>query len=238
MKGVMIATPMFGGMCHSGYTLSLVSLTTHLSKTKVPYEVATVTGESLIPIARNQLVSDFLKSNLTHMIFIDADLTFKPQDVTALYQLNRPVVGGLYLKKNLDWDKIKENVLNEMPKDRIFDNAFSYVCYSENADAVRMLQYDKKKKEVFPVIYLGTGFMMIKREVFEKLMPFVDTYKRGYDTFYDFFRLRFSKSGMYLSEDFSFCQLCSEQGIQVECAPWTKLLHTGNMDYGSHLDKL
>lgn len=238
IKGLFIATPCFGGQCYTGYALSLVKLITHFTKIKMNNEISTISGESLVPIARNELVRNFLSTNLSHMIFIDADLTFETQDVMSMMQLNRPVLGGLYLKKKLDWDVVKQNIKDDVPKEQFFNNAFSYVCYSENEQARAMLSYNRNKKEVFPVLYLGTGFMMIKRETFEKLMPHVQTYKRGEDSYHDFFQMRITDTGTYLSEDFSFCYLCQQHGIQVECAPWTKLLHTGTMEYGSHFGKL
>jgi hypothetical protein len=57
-------------------------------------------NESLIRRARNYLVDEFLnRSDATHLLFIDSDIHFNPQDVVALLALDKDVAGALILRR-------------------------------------------------------------------------------------------------------------------------------------------
>ena len=74
---ILIATPCFGGMLHNGYFQSMMDLSNNFVRLGVPFEVITIGNESLIQRARNGIVAKFMSDdNLTHLMFIDADITF------------------------------------------------------------------------------------------------------------------------------------------------------------------
>jgi len=235
VPNLFIATPAFGGKVYLSYMTSLFDLLRKFWDLKWPYALNTIEGESLIQFGRNNLASDFLdKTDCTHMIFIDADISFRPDDVISMLQCNRPVIGGMYLKKNIDWNAVKKNVLNpETPKRNIFDGAFDYAMFLDNPEELMAL--DRTIRKPFPVKYLATGFMMIRRDTLERLRDKVMHYELKGEKRYNFFELRKVSDDLYLSEDLSFCHLCGENGIQIELAPWINLVHTGNMGFGEHL---
>jgi hypothetical protein len=89
------------------------------------------------------------------------------------------------------------------------------------------------KEEPFQIKYAGTGFMLIKREVFETLKPHSAIYTNGGHTIseeeevYDFFPVGVT-DGKLLSEDFNFCNLYSKHGGTIWAAPWCELGHFGS----------
>ena len=89
--GVMVATPCYGGLLSEGYLHGILSLTQFAAKNKFKVHLNTMGNESLVTRARNTLVSQFLDycekddKSFTHLMFIDADIGFKGEAVTRLY---------------------------------------------------------------------------------------------------------------------------------------------------------
>ncbi len=137
-KKIFIALPIYGG-AHGVFFQSLVRF---IQKPGINYELAFLCGDSLVSRARNNLVARFLKSDCTHLLFLDSDLEFAPDQITRLVNHGAEIVCGLYPKKQkeLGW------VIN------IFDGV-------NKGDSQGLL----------PVKCAGTGAMLIKRSVFEKM---------------------------------------------------------------------
>ena len=91
---LFIATPMFGGSANYMYMISLINLLTHLGQNGITSMFEIAANESLITKARNILVEGFLKSDATHMLFIDADLGFDANDVLRMIQADKDLIGG------------------------------------------------------------------------------------------------------------------------------------------------
>ena len=108
---IFIATPMFGGQCNYMYMISLINVLTKLGQAGIPAMFEVAANESLITKARNILVEGFLRSNATHMLFIDADLGFDGDDIVRMIQADKELIGGQYAKKKINWDVVKQTVL-------------------------------------------------------------------------------------------------------------------------------
>ena len=78
---LFIATPMYGGMAHGMYVKSCLDLQAVMAKYGVETRFSFLFNESLITRARNYLVDEFLRSDCTHLLFIDSDIHYNPQDV-------------------------------------------------------------------------------------------------------------------------------------------------------------
>ena len=103
-KKIFVGTPMYGGMCLGMYTKASCDLATTATKYGMDIKFFYLFNESLITRARNYLVDEFLRSPYTHLMFIDSDINFNPQDVLALASLcneDKPIIGGPYPKKCL-----------------------------------------------------------------------------------------------------------------------------------------
>jgi len=101
---IFIATPMYGGMCAGYYTQAMLTLQNQAQQAGVTVTYSFMFNESLITRARNALVHNFLKSEATHMMFIDADVSFKPEHVFSLIEENKDLIAGNYPKKMIDWE--------------------------------------------------------------------------------------------------------------------------------------
>ena len=96
-KSILIATPMYGGMCTGHYTIATINTINNLRERKVEAFLANLMNESLITRARNELVRMFLKNtDCTHLMFIDADMYFEADAVSRLLDADRDIVCALY----------------------------------------------------------------------------------------------------------------------------------------------
>ena len=173
---LFLATPMYGGNCAGMYARSLADLTAVCKQYEIPLQFYFLFNESLVTRARNYCVDEFLRSDCTHMIFIDSDISFKAQDVIALLGLamqnpdEYDVLCGPYPKKTISWEKIKQAV-EAGAADQDPNQLENYV-----GDFVFNPASNKKSFKVSEPAEVGeggTGFMLIQRKVFEK---YAETY--------------------------------------------------------------
>jgi hypothetical protein len=243
---VFIATPMFGGSANYMYMISLINLLTKLGMNGIPSMFEIAANESLITKARNILVEGFLRSDCTHMLFIDADLGFDADDVLRMVQSNKPLIGGQYAKKKINWDVVKRVVQNvpDIPSPHI--NAV--VAESTFRPIGDQMSFDINQP--VEVESIATGMMLIKREVFTEMMdklPDIKIISGGSETMdpktmtritdshresHAFFDVSIDpETRSYTSEDFTFCKRWRELGGQVWLAPWTRTVHVGTYEY-------
>ena len=164
-KKIFVATPMYGGMCHGMYTKSTADLATIATQYGMDVRFFYLFNESLITRARNYLVDEFLRSPYTHLMFIDSDIAFNPNDVLTLAALDKDIVGAPYPKKCIAWEKVRNAVdaghADEKP-DALEEYTGDYV-FNPVAGTSEI-----KITEPVEVLEIGTGFMLIERAVFEK----------------------------------------------------------------------
>ena len=164
-KKIFVATPMYGGQCCGMYTKSTADLATISTQYGMDVRFFYLFNESLITRARNYLVDEFLRSPYTHLMFIDSDIHFNPNDVLTLAALDKPIIGAPYPKKVIAWEKVRNAVdagladndptlLEEFTGDFVFNPVAG--------------TQEIKVSEPVEVLEIGTGFMLVAREVFEK----------------------------------------------------------------------
>lgn len=248
---LFIATPMYGGMCTGSFSRSMVDLSVLCTKYGIELNVHYLFNESLIQRARNYCASMFMRSNATHLMFIDADIGFNAQDILVMLALSTQdaaydVLGGPYPKKAISWEKIKEAV-DKGFADEEPENLANYIGdYVFNVVKPGPFYIDRPQ-EVFET---GTGFMLITREAFEKFEKAYPEYEytpdharsehfNGSEKIFAYFHCNIDpKSGRYLSEDYWFCQKLTEAGGRIWLCPWMQLTHTGSYVYGGSLQHL
>lgn len=248
---ILIGTPCFGGKVYNGYLQSMLDLTANFTKLGIPFEVMTLGSESLIPRARNGIVAKFMaQDENTHLMFIDADITFSWLSIIKLILMDKEMSGGCYPKKMINWDKIRHNLNKDEFKDK--DNFDENLLLAKSVDYVFNPVYNimednkmicKVENDMVRVKDLGTGFMLIKREVFDIMMYKYDNLKYknnvagyhtddGVDYFYTLFDTSIDeKSRVYLSEDYLFCKRWRELGGDCWLDLSVCLNHTGSIDY-------
>lgn len=223
MPKLHIATPMYGGNCTAGYASSMLNLAKLMS-----FEHNFVANESLVTRARNMLAHNFLSTDCTHLLFIDADVAFDSHGIAKMIELNLPLIGGLYAKKQINWNKIHAAVSRGVNPENLQSSACEYYVRGDVE-----IGSDKPVE----VLSVGTGLMLIKRDVFEVLRPSTPISKLGSvvtgqikttDDVYHFFDTGVDvNTGEFLSEDYAFCQRWRATGGKVYAAPWVSTIHIG-----------
>jgi len=248
-KKLFLATPMYGGQCAGMYTKSIADLSALFTKYGVQLQLYYLFNESLITRARNYCVDEFMRSDATHLMFIDSDIGFSPHDVVAMLALmtdDSPydVLGGPYPKKCISWEKIKQAVDKGMADDD--PNALDkYV--GDYVFNPRSGQKEIPLGEPVEVLELGTGFMMVRRKTFE---TYRDAYPElsykpdhvrtehfdGTREIHAYFDCIIDPdSKRYLSEDYNFCYHVTKMGGKNFLCPWMKLQHVGSYIFGGSL---
>ena len=143
-RKLLVATPMFGGMCHGMFTKSCADLAALCAQYQIPLQFYYLFNESLIPRARNYCYDEFLRSEAGHLMFIDADIGFAPQDIIALMALQvqneqYDIIGAPYPKKSVI---MSTNVLTE-------DGNKTIGWIIDNKYAGRVLSLDQNRNFVW-----------------------------------------------------------------------------------------
>ncbi len=252
---IIIGTPCYGGLLHSGYFQSVCELCVNFTKIGIPFELCTIGSESLIPRARNGIVAKFMGDReATHLMFIDADITFPWFSIVKLILMDKELSGGCYPKKMINWDKIIHNV-KKPERDPVLYNDKGEIneelLIAKSLDYVFNPEYEVKdgkllarvENGMIKVKNIGTGFMMIKKCVFDIMMHNYKDLKymnnvAGYHSdkcseyFYSLFDTEIDPaSRVYLSEDYLFCKRWLEQGGDCWMDLSINLTHSGSMDF-------
>lgn len=237
---LMIATPMYGGMCTGAYVQGLLFTMAKMRELGVNVAWCQITNESLITRARNELVRVFLESDHDYLMFIDADIGFDGEAIAQLLAADKDVVCGIYPKKEVNWDSVKRAALSGQADLEDYAGAFVFNMLGSN-------HQETDESGCIPVRHGGTGFMLIKREVFLYLAAYVPTYRVSSfmdehgnyvkPLTYEFFATSIDKSGALLSEDYHFCELVRAHGGEVWAHPFIRLTHTGTYTYSGDILK-
>ena len=251
-RKLFLATPMYGGNCVGMYTRAVADLAAICAKYQIPLQLYFLFNESLITRARNYCADEFLRSDATHLLFIDSDIGFNPQDVLALLAMqdddsDYDVIGAPYPKKCISWEKIKmavdKGIADEDPN-KLEKFVGDYVFNPKNG------QREIPIGEPVEVMEMGTGFMMIRRKTFDKykeVFPHLH-YKpdhirteafdgtREIMAYFDCIIDPVSKR--YLSEDYMFCYNVQKADMKVWFCPWMQTQHVGTYVFGGSLADL
>jgi hypothetical protein len=210
--------PCYGGQLTEQCFMSYIKWANLCRQLNIDWTVETMTNESLISRARNTLTAKFLHTKeSTHLMFIDADIGWEPWHLLVMLDAQKDVIGGLYPMKSLP---VKWCV-----------NGIPGLAEDPNSNLVEVTK-------------TGTGFLLIKRDVFEKLdahpatkpfnndiglpvelNPYMKTY---FDTAV--------RENRYYSEDWTFCENWRDIGGQVWVDKRVLLRHVGTytFDYATH----
>jgi hypothetical protein len=230
---VFVATPCFGGLVTQGYMSSVINLMQYSAAAGFDASLSLLGCDALITRSRNTLVGRFLESPAaTHLMFIDADIAFDPAQVGRLLRFDQDVVGGMYPLKVIHWDA--EALLRAAHRVESMQSApLLYVGRFCEGAALR------RQDGFVTGIYAGSGFLMIKRQVIERMIAaYPETrYTAGlvyppppspeparfalFDCMID------PDTGTYLSEDFTFCRRWRSIGGTIWLDTAGTLTHAG-----------
>jgi hypothetical protein len=234
---ILIGTPCYGGLVTHVYLQSILKLMM-APRPGVRLGLITAAHDSLITRARNTIVANFLDTpDATHLLFIDADIGFEPDEVYRLLALGEDLVAGRYPVKARDWAKIRE-VARTGPADvKLESAALEYV--GQPCDFAEI----EARSGFCTGTYAGTGFMLIRRAVLERLIAaHPETKYRSIQTFprpmsvsdhqYNLFDCMIDPvTGAYLSEDFTFCKRWRDLGGRLWLDTQSRLTHVGSQEF-------
>jgi hypothetical protein len=203
---IVLATPCFGGMVNYRYVTSVLALCANPSP---KFLVMFLANSSLVTRARNIMVAKFLETpDATHILFVDADTIFKPEDAYRLLAANEDVVAGRYPLKTYPIEPVGEAV----PGAEVREDGFVEAMYG------------------------GTGFMLIHRSVFVRMLdqyPEITyhTKEPGVDH-HAFFECGIEpETKVYFGEDVMFCHRWRQMGGQVWLDTKSRLSHVGTHNF-------
>jgi len=283
-----IGTPCYGGMTFAGYTSSLLQSQAYLRSLEPPIllETCFLTNESLITRGRNTVVAKFMKQkHMSHLLFIDADISWQPQTIEKIWKADKDIVGAAYPKKGLQFEKldmvmpelvvkntdgspaldangqvqfhkfgpsvvVETNAAGETVTRNVAGNRSLEAYLKANLMNYTMNYGEEKQVQnnLLDVKHIGTGFMLIKRKVFEKMMEEHKETKYDDDIgilnaeenefLYNLFDTQThpgsDKRVHLLSEDYLFCKNWIDMGGKVYLEVTSPLTHTGTFTFQGH----
>ena len=244
-KSLSVLTPMYGGTCMNNYFNSCLTLKELFGKYEIDHSFISTVNESLVTRARNRLADVYLKEKEhTHAVYIDSDIGYNPQDILRLLELDLDIVGAPCSQKKIRWDKIQgmfHRNHRDYTADEISRAAGHPVFNPEPFEGLKEFVLTEPQE----MRHVGTGLLMIRRNVFEKFMEvYSDRWyeSRGSDDsdlpgqVFDFFRIGIDpETRQYDSEDYCFCQDCKALGFKVWICPWMCTTHMGSYTFTADL---
>ena len=228
---VVIGTPCFGGVVTHGYTSSLLQFVLHAQNKGVGVAVNFIPSDALITRARSAIVAGVLDNpKATHLLFIDADITFTPEQIERLIAFDKDVTAAMYPVKSYDWANMPARAQAGEPLQRA-----GLVYAAEHCKGIHL----KTEGGFATAEYAGTGCLLIKRHVLEQMIkaypetkfeavhgfpverPMTNNLYALFDCIID------PNTGHYLSEDYSFCRRWRQLGGDIWIDLESKLTHVG-----------
>jgi hypothetical protein len=232
MKRITIATPMYGGICHGAYLKSILSLVNLLSKNGYIVNYSDIANESLITRARNTLTEIFLRTGNDYLLFIDSDQGFNPDHILKMIEENVDLIGAAVPMKGINWDRVKSAAQNNESNLSKFTSIYNVNISNEQKEILK-----NNPNKIVEVDYIGSGLMLISRNVFQLLKEKTPSYRSDQmntggiaygETIYDFWRTEVDpESNRLLSEDYNFCKMWKSLGGKIYLAPYAKVVHVG-----------
>ena len=220
---LMLATPCYHPEVCLNYLASVLWQTPIITGAGHAVRFVFTAGDA-VNRQRNWLVHQFLKSDCTHLLFVDSDTSFRGADIVRMLAADLPVIGCNYPKREYNFPAAQGGTVAELI-DSIAKG--SVVTFEPPQPAVRGM---------IPVAYCGTGLLLIQRSVFERiaaldLVPQIRSNDGG--TMHRFFSFEVI-NGDDLGEDYNFCGLCRKAGFQVYYDPAASATHMGDHEFRGH----
>lgn len=230
MPFVYVAIPCQGGLVTIHCLRSVLALQAACAERGIGLHIESLGNDGLITRARARLAARFLAHpQATHLLFLDADIAFEPENVFRLLAADKDLVGGVYPLKSIDWAKVRAAAVAGAPD--LMARSVGYV--------IRFIPTPDNSVEVengvAKVAFVGTGFMMIRRQAVQAVAtahpdlrtdlsdvdPAVGEAVMMFDTLIE------PKTGQHLSEDYAFCHRWRELGGEIWADMEARLTHVG-----------
>jgi hypothetical protein len=242
---IFVATPVHSE-CSIHYTQALLKFQKQCMMNSIMVSFSLLKS-SLVTQGRNLCVANFLKdpANYTHLLFIDSDIDFKFDTIMKMLKFDREVIATPYPMKHIHWDQIW---------DRVQKGKIKNIEQLKRAGHAFPIKLDNQKGKEIPVVdgvievsHAPTGCMLIKKQVFDKMIKaypndkieqatiingiaLIDEYNYNFfDTIHD------PETKKYYGEDFGFCKKWTAIGGKCYCYVSDDITHVGEYAYNGKL---
>ena len=236
---IYLAVPCYGGQLTLHFVNSLLKLQDACRERGVGLHIEMMGGEALITRGRSRLAAQFLAHpTATHILYIDADIGFMPENVFRLLDSGKEVIAAVCPLKKIDWEKVRAAA-----KADVADLQAAAIGY-----VVRFLPTADKSVEVEDgmarVSYGGTGFLMIRRQAMQRIVDAHPELRARMGDMADslapeavmvFDTMIEPETGQYLSEDYAFCRRWRDLGGDIWADFTARLTHVGHAAYTGSL---
>lgn len=250
---VAVYTPSLTGHFAYSYVGTVVALQRACIMNGVGFSWGTVVGSSILPTARNRCVDRFMRSNATHMFFLDGDVGVSAEDVLMLAASGVEFSAIPYSKRVVDWARAVDSVQG-------IKNTNPRVLASLMATPAFNVPYQQEdipeeyvKLGLVRASHAATGAMLLKRSVFEKfvaagkapeILEGISNAQEGRSLFgdgqmgtgplepmHEYFSYAKDEKGLFIGEDYNFCQTWREMGNDVWLKLNAKSVHVGETSF-------
>lgn len=238
---LLVGTPCYGGLVTHVYLHSLLKLTAFAAARGIVVKLCTAAHDSLVTRSRNSIVAGFLDlADATHLMFIDADTGFEPEQIGRFLDLDEDLVAGMYPVKSLDWAMAAQRCASAdcgPTAEGLRESGLHYVGVPCDA------KQREERNGFVTAEYAGSGFMLIRRSVIERMTTaypgtrYTSTHTypapaRSTPNLYALFDCMIDpETRTYLSEDFTFCKRWRALGGKIWLDTWSRLRHVGSYEY-------
>ena len=240
---IFVATPVHSE-CSIHYTQSLLKFQQECLIRNIMVSFSLMKS-SLVTQGRNLCVNGFLEEGekYTHLLFIDSDIEFKFETIMKMIQADKDVIANTYPLKHIDWHKIEKRIKDkgQMNAETLSKQGYTWPVKLENGMNITVTN------GVAEVTHAPTGCMLIKREVFDKMIKAYPEKKINQPTvlngqmvekeyFYNFFDTYHEpETKKYYGEDFGFCKRWTEIGGKCYLYVTDDITHVGEYRYTGNL---
>tara|TARA_B100000963_G_C22592269_1_gene656101 strand:- start:166 stop:942 length:777 start_codon:yes stop_codon:yes gene_type:complete len=235
---LFISLPCYDAMVTMQTMMSVMYLSNLLNSHGIVFTIDFIGNESLIPRARNNSLGRFMKTDFTHLLFIDSDIEFEAEAVIDLLKSNKDVACCAYPRKAYNFNRLMYSLE--------FENGSKEKLESRGLDFTYNALYDINNKLItdgnyIKVRHASTGFMMVQRPILEKLYKkhtelsiITDNMSQSDEKIVGLFCCMI-KNLQYLSEDYSFCERVIDEGGSVWINTNYNLNHIGKNVFRSDI---
>ena len=235
----------FTSPCHGGvdihYMRSTLELQALCQRNKIPVTFHLLQS-SIVTQGRNLCVAAFLKSECTHMLFVDTDIEFDETSLLTMLKADKDIVLTPYPMKVVDWDIAKD--ISKRSGRHISKCGYYFPMAFIDPENIVI------ENGIAEISRGPTGFMLIKRQVFERMAKEYPEMKIRQQTmlnqqmhetehFWNFFDTEFNKKkGTFKGEDFAFCERWTKIGGKLYANVDAYITHHGDYSYkGRFIDE-
>jgi hypothetical protein len=235
---IFLATPCYGGQVGIHYLRAVMAVQEACEARGVGFHLELLENDPLITRARARLAHRFVRHpDATHLLFVDADIGFAPQNILRLLDAGRDIVAGVCPLKHIDWDKVRAAALAGAAD--LMAKSVGYVTRFMPTPDNSVVVEDGFAK----VAFAGTGVQMIRRAVIERvgaahpeliadlsdIEPSATRVAMLFDTMVE------PSTGQHLSEDYAFCRRWRGLGGDIWADVESRYVHVGHAAYAGSL---